>query len=78
MFLLGCSNLILVPDHRPLVKLFGDKKLRDILNPRLLAMKKTLIYSFNMKYLLGKITQQIFYQDIQHFAQALMLKMKTW
>ena len=55
LFLLGCPNLTLVTDHKPLVKLFGDKELRDILNPRLLAMKeKTLIYSFNMKYLPGK------------------------
>ena len=45
LFLLGCPNLVLVTDHRPLVKLFGDRELRDILNPRLLALKeKTLLY----------------------------------
>ena len=55
LFLLGCPNLTLVTDHKPLVKLFGNKELRDFLNPRLLAMKeKTLIYSFNVKYLPGK------------------------
>ena len=55
LFLLGCPNLTLVTDHKPLVKLFGDKELKDILNPRLLAMKeKTLIYNFNIKYLPGK------------------------
>ena len=55
LFLLGCPNLTLVTDHRPLVKLFGDKELKDILNPRLLAMKeKTLSYNFNIKYLPGK------------------------
>ena len=47
LFLLGCPNLILVTDHRPLVKPFGNKKLKDIINPRLLALKeKTLQYSF--------------------------------
>ena len=37
-FQLECPNLTLVTDHKPLVKLFGDKELRDILNPRLLAI----------------------------------------
>ena len=55
LFLLGCPNLTIVTDHKPLVRLFGDKELKDILNPRLLAMKeKTLIYNFNIKYLPGK------------------------
>ena len=55
LFLLGCPNLTIITDHKPLVKLFGDKELKDIQNPRLLAMKeKTLIYSFQMKYLPGK------------------------
>ena len=55
LFLLGCPNLTLVTDHRPLVKLFGNKELKDIINPRLLAMKeKTLMYNFQIKYLPGK------------------------
>ena len=56
LFLLGCPNLTLVTDHKPLVKLFGqNKELKDILNPRLLAMKKkTLSYNFKVKYLPGK------------------------
>ena len=55
LFLLGCPNLTLITDHKPLVKLFGDKELKDIVNPRLFAMKeKTLVYSFNIKYLPGK------------------------
>ena len=55
LFLIGCPNLTLVTDHKPLVKLFDDKELKDIENPRLLAMKeKTLAYSFVMKYLPGK------------------------
>ena len=56
LFLLGCPNLTLVTDHKPLVKLFGqNKELKDILNPRLLALKeKTLLYNFKVKYLPGK------------------------
>ncbi|MEL6805185.1 MAG: RNase H-like domain-containing protein, partial [Bacteroidota bacterium] len=55
LFLLGCPNFILVTDHKPLVKLFGDRSLKDIANPRLLRLKeKTLQYNFVMKYLPGK------------------------
>ena len=55
LYLMGCPNLTLVMDHKPIVTFFGDKKLMDILNPRLLAMKeKMFIYSFNMIYLPGK------------------------
>ena len=55
LFLLGCPNLLLITDHRPLVKLFGDRELKDIANPRLFRMKeKTLQYRFHVKYLPGK------------------------
>ncbi|XP_068219192.1 uncharacterized protein [Palaemon carinicauda] len=55
LFLLGCPNIILVTDHRPLVKVFGDRELKDIANPRLLRLKeKTLQYSFTVKYIPGK------------------------
>ncbi|XP_064100950.1 uncharacterized protein K02A2.6-like [Macrobrachium nipponense] len=55
LFLLGCPNIILVTDHRPLVKVFCDRELKDIANPRLLRLKeKTLQYSFTMKYIPGK------------------------
>ena len=54
-FLLGCPNLVLITDHRPLVKLFGDRELKDIVNPRLFALKeKTLLYRFQVRYLPGK------------------------
>lgn len=33
LYLLGCPNLVLVTDHRPLVKLLGDHVLTDIMNP---------------------------------------------
>ena len=55
LFLLGCPNFLLITDHRPLVKLFGDRSLKDIANPRLLRLKeKTLLYSFTVKYIPGK------------------------
>ena len=80
LFLLGCPNLTLVTDHKPQVKLFGqNKELKDIFNPRLLAMKeKTLCYNFKVKYLPGKKIQQTFSQDTRLFEQSLKRKMKTW
>lgn len=33
LFLLGSHNLIIIIDHRPLVKLLGDRELKDIGNP---------------------------------------------
>lgn len=55
LFLLGCPNLLIITDHRPLVKLLGDRELKDIVNPRLFALKeKTLQFRFQIKYLPGK------------------------
>ncbi|KAK3889447.1 hypothetical protein Pcinc_006555 [Petrolisthes cinctipes] len=55
LFLLGCPNLIVITDHRPLVKLLGDRELKDIANPRLFGLKEnTLHYRFQIKYLPGK------------------------
>ncbi|XP_064122700.1 uncharacterized protein LOC135226948 [Macrobrachium nipponense] len=55
LFLLGCPNLTMVTDHCPLVKLFGNRELKDISNPRLFRLKKkTLQYHFSIKYLPGK------------------------
>ncbi|XP_063884703.1 uncharacterized protein K02A2.6-like [Scylla paramamosain] len=55
LFLLGCPNLLIITDHRPLVKLLRDRELKDVVNPRLFALKeKTLQYRFQIKYLPGK------------------------
>lgn len=52
LFLLGCPQLIVTTDHRPLVKVFGDRALQDIANPRLFLLKvKTLQYKFTIKFL---------------------------
>ena len=39
-FVLGCSDLIVAVDHKPLLKIFGDRSLEDIPNPRLLNLKE--------------------------------------
>ena len=54
-FIIGCEELIIATDHKPLIKLLGNRKLEDIDNPRLLSLKeKTLPYRFTMRYLPGK------------------------
>ena len=54
LFLLGCPHFEVIVDHSPLLKIFGDKCLNDILNPRLFDFKeKTLPYSFAIRYIKG-------------------------
>ncbi len=51
---MGCSNLYIAVDHKPLVKIFGDRALADISNVRLRNLKeKTLKYHFQMVYIPG-------------------------
>jgi len=38
-FVLGCTNLIIAVDHKPLLKIFGDRSLEQISNPRLRNLK---------------------------------------
>ena len=53
-FVLGCSDLTVAVDHKPLLKVFGDRSLEDIDNPRLLRLKeKTLQYRFRMHHVPG-------------------------
>ena len=53
-FVLGCRDLTVAVDHKPLLKLFGDRCLEDIPNPRLRNLKeKTLRYLFRMVYIPG-------------------------
>ena len=53
-FVLGCSNLLIAVDHKPLLKVFGDRSLEDINNPRLLNLKeKTLQFHFRMVHVPG-------------------------
>ena len=54
MFPLGKPKFIIFVDHKPLLKILGDKSLCDIDNPRLLGLKeKPLAYSFDIKYMKG-------------------------
>ena len=39
-FVVSCHNLIVAVDHKPLLKIFGDKSLDDIPNSRLRNLKK--------------------------------------
>ena len=53
-FVLGCPKLILAVDHKPLLRIFGDRHLHEIPSPRLRNLKeKTLAFNFRMMYVPG-------------------------
>ncbi|KAK3884222.1 hypothetical protein Pcinc_011498 [Petrolisthes cinctipes] len=53
-FVLGCSDLILAVDHKSLLKMFADRSLEDIPNPRLRNLKeKSLRYRFRTMHVPG-------------------------
>ncbi len=53
-FVLGCHNLTIAVDHRPLLKIFSDRSLDHICNTRLRNLKeKTLRYHFTMVHIPG-------------------------
>ena len=53
-FTMGCNNLIVIVDHKPLTKLFGDRRLDEIDNPRLFRLKRrTLMWKFEIEYQRG-------------------------
>ena len=50
-FTLGCKSLIIAMDHKPLLRILGDKSLEAIQNPRLFRLKqRTLMWKFDMVY----------------------------
>ncbi len=50
--MLGCPNLIIAVDHKPLLKVFSDRNLDAIPNPRLRNLKeKTLKYRFQITHI---------------------------
>ena len=54
-FVLGCDNLIVAVDHKPLLGVFSDRSLDTISNGRLRNLKeKTLRYRFKMCYIPGR------------------------
>ena len=53
-FVLGCEDLIIAVDDKPLLKIFADRALEDIPNPRLRNLKeKSLRYRFRMGHIPG-------------------------
>ena len=54
-FTQGCDDLLVVTDHKPLVKVFGDRTLDEITNTRLFRLKqRTLPWHFDVAYLPGE------------------------
>ena len=48
-FTMGCKNLVVITDHKPLVKIFGDRALNDIQNTRIFRLKqRTLPWLFKV------------------------------
>jgi len=57
-FTQGCDNLIVITDHKPLVKIFGDRTLDEITNSRLFRLKqRTLPWRFDTQHMPGKSNQ---------------------
>ena len=53
-FVLGCRDLIIAVDHKPLLKILSDRSLEDIPNNRLRNLKeRTLRYQFRITYIPG-------------------------
>ena len=55
-FTMGCDTLLVATDHKPLVKLFGDRTLDEISNTRLFRLKqRSLPWKFTVQYVPGKL-----------------------
>ena len=54
-FTMGCDNLIVIVDHKPLTKVLGDRTLDEISNPRLFSLKqRTLPWLYEIYWMPGK------------------------
>ena len=54
-FTMGCQDLTVIVDHKPLVKIFSTRTLDEITNPRLFRLKRrTLMWKFDIEYRPGK------------------------
>ena len=54
-FTQGCPSLIVVTNHKPLVKILSDRKLDEITNDRIFRLKqRTLPWSFKIHHMRGK------------------------
>ncbi len=53
-FVLGCEDLTIAVDHKPLLKILGNRSLEDLPNTRLRKLKeKTLRYRFKLTHIPG-------------------------
>ena len=53
-FVLGCTNLVIAVDHKPLLKIFGDRSLDQISNAQLRNLKERILrYHFKMVHIPG-------------------------
>ena len=58
IFSLGCPNLFVATDHKPLLDIFNERDLGSILNPRVQNLKEgTLPWRFSIIHCPGKWTQ---------------------
>ena len=54
-YVVGCDDLIVATDHKPLLRILDDRSLTEIDNRRLLNLKeKTLAYKFTIVHVSGK------------------------
>ena len=62
-----CDNLVIVPNHKPLIKMFDDRTLEEITNTRLFRLKqRTLLWRFQTAYLpASSIARQMQHLDTQ-------------
>ena len=55
-YTLGNPKLLVATDHKPLLKILGDRKLEDIENPRLSKLKENMLrWHFDIMHVPGKI-----------------------
>ncbi len=56
-FTLGCDDLVVVTDQKPLIRVFNDRKFDEITNERIFRLKqKTLMWRFKTVHIPGKKT----------------------
>ena len=55
-FVMGCPNLIVAVDHKPLINILNNRALEKIENPRVLRLKEnTLMFDFKIVHVPGKL-----------------------
>ena len=67
-------------DHKPLVKLLGDRRLHEITNPRLLRLKqRSLMWKFEIEYQPGKLnaTSDALLRYPNKYAEVASISMQT-